>query len=56
MEYKIGDKVVDEDGCFGYVVIKYSDGDICYFENDAAHPNPVVVPLDSEDYTKGPSI
>ena len=40
MKYQIGDKVKDEDGHIGYVVIKWDDGDICYWENDAAHPNP----------------
>jgi len=40
MKYNIGDYVRDEDGNFGVVVIKYNDGDLCYYENDAAHPNP----------------
>jgi len=40
MKYNIGDEVVDEDGNLGIVVIKYYDGDLCFFENDAAHPNP----------------
>jgi len=38
--YNIGDKVIDEDGCKGYVCIRYEDGDCCSIENDAAHPNP----------------
>jgi len=38
--YQIGDKVIDEDGCKGYVCIRYDDGDLCFWENDAAHPNP----------------
>ena len=43
MKFEIGQQVIDEDGCTGYVCIRYNDGDICFFENDAAHPNPVVV-------------
>ncbi len=43
MKYEIGDTVKDEDGNRGVVVIRYEDGDICYLENDAAHPNPVIV-------------
>ena len=43
MKYNIGDIVKDEDGCTGFVVIKYDDGDTCFIENDAAHPNPIVV-------------
>lgn len=39
-EYKIGDRVRDEDGHVGIVVIRWDDGDICSIENDAAHPNP----------------
>lgn len=42
-KYSIGDQVIDEDGCKGYVCIRYDDGDICFWENDAAHPNPVIV-------------
>ena len=38
--YQIGDKVIDRDGCKGYVCIRYDDGDLCFWENDAAHPNP----------------
>ena len=38
--YSIGDKVIDEDGCKGIVCIRYEDGDLCFWENDAAHPNP----------------
>lgn len=38
--WHIGDQVIDEDGCVGVVVIYYRDGDICWIENDAAHPNP----------------
>lgn len=41
--YHIGDRVIDEDGNQGIVVIRYEDGDICEYENDAAHPNPVRV-------------
>lgn len=40
MHYNIGDRVIDEDGCRGFVVILWDDGDICEIENDAAHPNP----------------
>lgn len=43
MKFEIGDIVSDEDGCKGIVVIKWEDGDICALENDAAHPNPVIV-------------
>ena len=44
MKYEIGDMVTDEDEyCEGVVVIKWDDGDVCYFENDAAHPNPKVI-------------
>lgn len=43
MEYQIGDLVADEDGNSGMVVIKWDDGDICAIENDAAHPNPIIV-------------
>ena len=43
MEYKIGDKVIDEDGNEGVVVIAYNDKDLCHTENDAAHPNPAKV-------------
>ena len=42
-KYSIGDQVIDEDGCKGYVCIRYDDGDICFWKNDAAHPNPVIV-------------
>lgn len=43
MKYKIGDLVIDENGNFGIVTIRYDDGDICAIENDAAHPNPKVI-------------
>ena len=43
MKYNIGDTVTDEDGHIGIVVIRWDDGDICAFENDAAHPSPKVV-------------
>jgi len=43
MKYDIGDMVADEDGHIGIVVIRWDDGDICAFENDAAHPGPRVV-------------
>ena len=43
MKYKIGDLVIDENGNFGIVVIRWDDGDICEIENDAAHPNPKVI-------------
>jgi hypothetical protein len=43
MLYKIGEQVQDEDGTHGIVVIRYDDGDICEYENDAAHPNPKVM-------------
>uniref|UniRef100_A0A6H1ZRD6 Uncharacterized protein n=1 Tax=viral metagenome TaxID=1070528 RepID=A0A6H1ZRD6_9ZZZZ len=41
-KYCIGDMVKDEDGNKGVVVIRWDDGDICWLENDAAHPNPVI--------------
>lgn len=40
MKYKIGTIVQCEDGSIGIVGIRYSDGDFCTIENDAAHPNP----------------
>lgn len=43
MKYEIGDLVRSEDKNEGIVCIKWNDGDICALENDAAHPNPVVV-------------
>lgn len=43
MKYSIGDMVEDEDGNQGVVVISWNDGDICFLENDAAHPNPQVI-------------
>ena len=43
MKYNIGDTVESEDGCIGIVCIQWGDGDICTIENDAAHPNPVVI-------------
>lgn len=43
MLFNIGDKVVDEDGNQGIVLIRWNDGDICEYENDAAHPNPRIV-------------
>ena len=43
MKYDIGDLVADEDGNRGTVVIRWNDGDLCWLENDAAHPNPKVV-------------
>ena len=42
MKYNIGDQVIDEDGGKGIVCIRYDDGDLCFWENDAAHPNPVI--------------
>jgi hypothetical protein len=41
-KWNIGDQVVDEDGNRGIVVIRWNDGDICEYENDAAHPNPTL--------------
>ena len=41
-KYRIGDYVADEDGNEGVVVIRWNDGDICWIENDSAHPNPTV--------------
>jgi len=35
--------VVDEEGCSGIVVIRWDDGDVLEFTNDAAHPNPEIV-------------
>jgi len=43
MKYDIGDLVADEDGNRGTVVIRWNDGDLCWLENDAAHPNPKIV-------------
>ena len=45
MKYNIGDRVMsDEDRpSLGLVAIVWNDGDICYIENDAAHPNPKVI-------------
>ena len=40
--YHIGHLLIDEDGNEGIVVIKWNDGDLCAFENDAAHPNPKI--------------
>lgn len=48
MLYQIGDLVVDEDGNRGIVVIRWNDGDIVAFENDAAHPNPHVYTVSDE--------
>ena len=48
MKYNIGDHVVDEDGNTGIVCIRYNDGDLCYYENDAAHPNPKPVKINEE--------
>ncbi len=47
MKYSIGDFVRDEDGNTGIVVIRWNDGDICEYENDAAHPNPVIIEKDN---------
>ncbi len=43
MKYNIGDILADDEGNSGIVCIKWDDGDICTFENDAAHPNPIIV-------------
>ena len=43
MKYDIGDKVKDEDGNIGYVVIVWNDGDIAYVDQLVSHPSPVVV-------------
>jgi hypothetical protein len=43
MKYTIGDLVKDSDGNSGIVVIRWDDGDICELENDAAHPDPIIV-------------
>ena len=43
MKYSIGDMLIDEDGYQGLVCVKWNDGDLSSFENDAAHPNPKVV-------------
>ena len=48
MKYSIGDKLVDEDGNYGVVVIRWNDGDICEYENDAAHPNPHIYTVSDE--------
>jgi len=42
-KYHIGDIVIDEDGTLGVVCIKFADGDLLAFENDAAHPGPIVI-------------
>ena len=42
-QYQIGDLVEDEVGHSGVVVIRWDDGDRCWLENDAAHPNPKIV-------------
>jgi len=42
-DYKIGDIVKDEDGNKGIVVIRWNDGDLVDYENDAAHPNPIKI-------------
>lgn len=43
MKFDIGSLLQDEDGNEGTVVIRWNDGDLCMLENDAAHPNPVVI-------------
>lgn len=43
MKYNIGDILADDEGNSGIVCIKWDDGDICTIENDAAHPNPIIV-------------
>ena len=43
MKYEIGDLLADDDSNSGMVVIRWDDGDICEIENDAAHPNPIIV-------------
>jgi hypothetical protein len=50
-KWHIGDRVIDEDGCKGIVLIFYEDGDCCEYENDAAHPNPRLL----EDENEAPS-
>ena len=42
-KWVIGDRVRDENGNIGVIVIAYNDGDLCYLENDAAHPNPILI-------------
>ena len=51
MKHNIGDVLIDEDGCRGIVYVKWDNGDLSSFENDAAHPNPILVNLD--DTRKG---
>jgi hypothetical protein len=41
MKYKIGQVLQDTDGNYGIVCVQWNDGDLCFIENDAAHPNPV---------------
>ena len=41
--HHVGDKLRDDDGNSGTVVIQWNDGDIVAFEDDAAHPNPVII-------------
>ena len=51
-KYNIGDKLRDENGNTGFVVIKWDDGDICYFEGDTSHQNPEIIKFfdgDNED-------
>lgn len=43
-KYNIGDKVIDEDGNTGYVVIMWgNDGSIAYIDQLVSHPNPVII-------------
>ena len=50
MKYKIGTKLIDEDGNTGRVCIVWNDGDICSIEHDAAHPNPKIIDDDPRDF------
>jgi len=48
--WAIGDRVTDETGYYtGRVCIVWDDGDICSIENDAAHPNPVLIEPGQDD-------
>jgi len=41
--FEIGERVVDDDGNRGFVVIVWNDGDMDYVGHLVSHPNPVVV-------------
>jgi len=43
MKYSIGDILIDENGYQGVVCVKWNNGDLSNLENDAAHPNLILV-------------